>query len=634
MAFSRLQFLHAAGALALAPFTLNPSSVQAQTRETSGLAPVVVTATRYEQKLSEVLPSSTVIDREEIQKAQAPTLFELLQGVPGVEIARSGGPGSVSSIFMRGQDSKNVAVFIDGIRVQTDQYGTLKIADIPPVEIEKIEIIRGNVSAIHGEAATGGAINIFTASGTGANRSSAEVSLGSRNTSSLSAGHNIRTEDYRLGLSISQLKSEGFSAINPENHKNGDPNKGANPDRDPYERRSLFLSAERFLNPNLSFGLRANAIRTKAEYDSASDTRTDKHRLTSDSSDITLFSKIKTGANLDSLISLTQSEFIYKDFKNDTAAPTAKGNQTNALISNVYRIPAGKITFGADLRWSDYLSYGEKYDRNASGFFLGYSGTTKLFDYQVNYRRDEIKSKPLLEPLLDRRQSADTWLLGLGYHLTDRLKAVGVVSTSFRAPNSAELFDMTYGNANLKPEEHENQEFGLQYELEPGLLRVVGFRTHTNNAIAFDPTIGTDGKFANIAQTKNRGVEATLSSKFQGWNYNFSLVLQDPRDLADNSRLLRRAKQYSALSLSKTFAGIDWGGRVLYSGDRADFAQTLNSYTVIDLFSSKRLSPDWVVRLKLENITNERYQLAYGYNTPGRGAFVTLQYQPRQSTAN
>jgi vitamin B12 transporter len=209
---------------------------------------------------------------------------------------------------------------------------------------------------------------------------------------------------------------------------------------------------------------------------------------------------------------------------------------------------------------------------------------------------------------------------------------VGVVSTSFRAPSSAELLDKFYGNPTHNAEDQGNRELGQQYDLDPGLLRIVGFRTQTSNAVVFD---GKTGKYGNIAETRNSGIEADLLSSFQGWNYKFSMVIHDPRDLADNSRLLRRAKQYSSLSLNRVFAGIDWGGRVLYSGDRVDYpSRTLSSYTVVDLFASKRVSPDWVVRLKLENITNEPYQLAYGYNAPPRGTFLTLQYQPRQTAAN
>jgi vitamin B12 transporter len=109
------------------------ASLQAQTIE---LNPVVVSASRIQQKISDVIPSANVITREEIERSQAPTLVDLIQGQPGIEIARNGGPGTLSSIFMRGQASANVAVFVDGIPVQRDSFGGLKLVDIPPSQIE------------------------------------------------------------------------------------------------------------------------------------------------------------------------------------------------------------------------------------------------------------------------------------------------------------------------------------------------------------------------------------------------------------------------------------------------------------------------------------------------------------------
>jgi vitamin B12 transporter len=160
-----------------------------------------VSATRIEQKLSDVIPSATVITREEIERSQAPTLVDLIQGQPGIEIARNGGPGAVASIFMRGQDSKNVAVFIDGVPVQRDAFGVSKLVDIPPGQIEKVEILRGNMGAIYGESAVGGVINIYTRTGVLLSGPTASITYGSRKTSDAAAGYSMNGADYSFGIS-------------------------------------------------------------------------------------------------------------------------------------------------------------------------------------------------------------------------------------------------------------------------------------------------------------------------------------------------------------------------------------------------------------------------------------------------
>ena len=131
-------------ALSLLALSLNTALAQTRSpasfseRQLPLLNPVVVSAARVEQPLADVIPSLTVISREEIERSGAPTLIDLIQGEAGVEIGRNGGPGTVSSIFLRGQNSVSAAVFIDGVRAQTDQIGTIKLIDIPLNIIDRI----------------------------------------------------------------------------------------------------------------------------------------------------------------------------------------------------------------------------------------------------------------------------------------------------------------------------------------------------------------------------------------------------------------------------------------------------------------------------------------------------------------
>ena len=154
----------------------------AHAQSTQTLDPVVVSAARYEQQLNEVIPSVSVIDRDQIERSQAQDLASLLMSEPGFEIGRNGGPGSTTSIFLRGMSSVNSAVFIDGVRAQTDRLGSFNFADIPLDMIDRVEIVRGNLGALYGEAAIGGTVHVFTRRGSGSPNGSASVSLGERNT--------------------------------------------------------------------------------------------------------------------------------------------------------------------------------------------------------------------------------------------------------------------------------------------------------------------------------------------------------------------------------------------------------------------------------------------------------------------
>ena len=163
-----------------------------------------------------------------------------------------------------------------------------------------------------------------------------------------------------------------------------------------------------------------------------------------------------------------------------------------------------------------------------------------------------------------------------------------------------------------------------------GLLRAVYFKTSTKNDFEWK-----NNKVNNIAKTENQGVELGLSGEAAGWGYKLSAIAQDPKNAESGARLARRAKEYGSIGLMRTSLGVEWGADVIWSGNRTDshavtFASVTNSSnTVVNLTAAKKLSSEWMGRVKVENAFDEKYQLAHGYNTPPRGVFVTLQYQPK-----
>jgi len=156
----------------------------------------------------------------------------------------------------------------------------------------------------------------------------------------------------------------------------------------------------------------------------------------------------------------------------------------------------------------------------------------------------------------------------------------------------------------------------------------VYFQTETRDAIDYDSSY----RAVNIGQTQNQGLEATLRAQWMGNNFKMSFVDQDPRNVSSAQSLARRAKTYGSLDISRTLAGYDVGAKLYASGDRKDSAYSSNllgGYATLALYASRKLDDNWTARLRLENALDKAYQLAYGYNTPGRGLFATLQYSPK-----
>jgi len=579
-----------------------------------------------EQNISDVLASVSVITRQDIERAQAPTLVDLIQGQAGIEIGRNGGPGTTASIFMRGQASTNVAVFVDGVPLQRDAYGVLRLIDLPPNQIEKIEILRGNMGAVYGESAVGGAIHIFTRAGSAASGPSATSSYGSRNSRDLAAAYRINQPELKLAISMQHFASDGYSAMNARQNP-----KSVNPDKDSFERSSLFAQGEMLIGNALSLGLQANRIDAKLDYDSSFNPFTfgaasplDRQRAEQQSSDLTLYGRFKPMAAWSSRLALTQSRIESQDFYNSRANGSYDGDQRALQWDNSYKIGNGNASFGFDLVDAAFKT-SESYKRESRAYFAGYSARVDRLDYQANLRRDEINAT---SGNTSNDKSASSWLLGAGYAMTDQLKLTALLSTAFRAPAVGELFGF-YGNPKLEPQKHKGSELGLQHQSALGRIRAVYFSTDTQNDFGYGP----DYKPYNIVKSENKGFELSIAGNAAGWAYQLSAVSQDPRNAETGTALARRSKAYGSVDLTKTALGIDWASKIFWSASRkdSDFNSFVNaSYAVVNLTASTLLSPQWRARVKLENAFGARYQLAYGYDAVPRGLFIGLQYQPLQ----
>lgn len=163
--------LSAAGVMALA---ISHAFANAALPET------VVTATRLPTDVAKVNHDVTVIEAEAIQAAGAASLPELLSQQAGVQIARSGGAGTLPNLFVRGTSANRTVVLVDGVRVYGLDSGLSPLEHIPLAQIDRVEIVRGAMSGLYGADAIGGVIQVFTREGEGAMRPFVNVGVGAK----------------------------------------------------------------------------------------------------------------------------------------------------------------------------------------------------------------------------------------------------------------------------------------------------------------------------------------------------------------------------------------------------------------------------------------------------------------------
>ena len=181
----------------------------------ANLDEVVITATRMPQALNKTIADTTVLNELDIREAGAPDVPTLLRTLAGVEVVQLGGLGSQSSTYMRGTNFDQVLVLIDGVRVNSATAGSTALEHIMLDNVERIEVVRGNVSSLYGSEAIGGVIQIFTKHGSGAPSVTASAGAGTHGTQRFAAGFSGEVNTTAFSVSASKVKTDGEPATDP-----------------------------------------------------------------------------------------------------------------------------------------------------------------------------------------------------------------------------------------------------------------------------------------------------------------------------------------------------------------------------------------------------------------------------------
>jgi len=610
-----------------AVFSLSPTF--AQTSVMASLPETVVTASRNTQLLGAAMPHTTVISREDIERSQASDLVTLLQREAGLQRTQNGGVGTVSSVFMRGAPSLQTLVLIDGIPMnKQDASGAVSLEHLMLDNVDRVEIVRGNVSAIYGSGAIGGVIQIFTRAGTKEPSASLGLELGPRATRKLSAQLGTQVGDTSISAGASRYLTDGFSSVNTDQHPT------ANPDDDGYRNTSFNLSLSHQLAPRHQFGARVSRSSGDTAYDNAYGAATDLQTSTTRLSQASLFSD-NTWGDWRSRVTLSEqsdrSTIVDDGFFGSTDSFRTRATVLS-WVNNVALGGSWLATAGLERQWqhadtTTTSAFGSPYDvsRHTTAVFGGIEGPLGTGSLQVNARHDRVGDL-----------SKTTGYLGYSFPVTEQFKLISSTSTAFNAPPLGYLYAPGFGNPNLKPEQARSHELGAQYERGAHLLRATYFNTKVKDQLDYDTAAFA---FANIGQTSNRGLEVSYKGKLGDTALRGSLTLQDPLNDITGQPLTRRAKTLWSVGVSQPVAGLLIDADLRHSGARADrysdpatFATvntTLAPYTVLDLGVSYKLRTDLELRARLDNVTDETYQTVYSYNQQPRSLYVGLTWRPK-----
>ena len=581
---------------------------------------VIVTANRTPQRAEDVIPDTVVISSEDIARAGAGSVADVLRRQRGIEISRNGGAGTNTTVFLRGANSNQVVVLVDGVRIGSATTGAAAWNAIPLSSIDHIEIVYGPLSSLYGADAIGGVVQIFTKKSDGRPVFSAGAGGGTYGTNQYDASVHGSTggeHGVTYALSGAREESDGFSATRPGAF-------GYNGDDDGYTRNSVNGRIALRLAEGHEIGAQFLQSRLNAQYDNGS-SAFDAHNIQEvDSYAVFLNDRIlplwrssvqvarsedksgsftSPGPSGTSQLNTRQDEFTWQntfDLNGDTLQVLAGHRKEQVLSSAVKEVNRTRIT-------------------NAVAAAYDLRRGSHLLDFSARNDRSEYGSKT-------------TGAAGYGYEFTQDLRATASFGTSFRAPTFNELYYPNYGLASNKPERGRNAEAGVQYRVAGIDLQASYYRNRlTDMIVSVTPCPGRPGGSCayNVDHALLEGLTLAADTRLGNLDLRANADLQDPRDETTGKQLARRARRHAGVAADYSVGQVDAGVELQASGRRFDDAANKNllgGYGLLNLYTSWHVTRDWSLLVRVDNAADKHYELARNYGTAGRTWFAGIRY--------
>ena len=652
--------LHSAGkaVAAIAAATVAAAGIaHAQTPDTSRaldttrLGTVVVSASKVPRPAGSLSQAVTVISGEDLRARGVTRVSEALREVPGAAVVQSGSFGAVTSLFLRGGESRYTKVLIDGVAVNA-AGGSFDFSHLTTDNIERIEIVRGPASVLYGADAASGIVQIFTRRGGDFTRASVGARAGTYHSLDLDASGEAAAAIGTINFGAGSHSSDGILPFNNQYH-NGT------------------LSASLALPRSAVGDARISARYTAAEFHYPTDftgapvdtnSYRVQHRLT-----VGLDAARNLNANLQARILAGTNDV--SDLSEDIAVPFGSTTpQHSASRSRGFRRNVeGRLAVFLPARST--LTLGAVYERehensgNGAGPVGGADSQTDSFDAS---RRDIGYYSELLGTIADRfsytlsgrvDDNSDyeryaTYRLGLNAELVPGIRLRTSLSTAFNAPAFSQLRPTLYtvGSPDLRPERIRSAEIGFVTSFSPGVFEASAsyFSQRFSDLIQFvnGPPPSFRGSYANLTAASANGFEADLRIlPTSRWRGSASYTVVNPRvteldrayqgELRVGDALIRRPTHSGGIRLSfAPRAGADFSAAATYIGKRPDidFAQfpsprvTLDAYTKLDIAVEYPLAAfgRTVVSLnaRVDNLLDRRYEEVLHFATPRRTVFM------------
>ncbi len=599
--------------------------------ETKVVDPVVVTATTVPTPATQLGVALSVITESDFKTYHYATVDEAMRNVPGVDIRRSGSLGKTSSISIRGANSNQVQVLVDGVRVKSPTLGQVDLSDLSPDLIERIEIIRGSQSTLYGADAMGGVVNIITKKGQGPFQASVQQEAGNYGTLqsrvqasgawkifdySFSASHlesngqfqndgsNINALNGRFGVSLPFDSSLSF-VIRYNKSDTGVPVKGVFPGPQPIDP---------IINPNAKQQSETTVMLLEAK------TRP-----------VTWWESTARVSRYQNNVGFQDPADPGVDFDFPTFSQINVERREVEWLNSIHAGPWSTSTVGIGYRHEDGENKGVfRAARHVPSLF--FEQQLRFFDRLFVTGGFRHEDDSVFGSSLTKRGSLAFLIKETGTRIR------GSAGTGFRAPTFNDLFFPDFGNPDLQPERSMSWDAGVDQKLWQGRIRLglTYFHNDFKNLITCCVSIPTApfGGPVNIGSARSVGVEFTSEAdilpNLVGYvNYTFT----DTKNLVTGRWLPREPQHRWNIGLTwEPIRRLSLFTQVYVVTQQWEtFGEVYNSgYTRVDMGGTYRVLEkyNWVQGLDLivrvQNLLNEGYAEVRGFPALGTNVLVGL----------
>ena len=534
------------------------------------------------------IATSIKLDKSDIKKTGASTFVELLESIPSISF--EGGTGNMAAVRLRGNEASHTLLLIDGQKVNITG-GQPNFKMIPLNQISSVEILKGPFSSLYGPGAIGGVINVFTDKDSNAITSNTiDTSYGSKGTKQSSFNSYYKNENSYMDFTFSDFITDGIDA------------KGDG-DLDPSDRQSFGLNIGGDIGENTSVSLNMIDSRANIMYDNPSPAG----KYENDLRQIGLGVTQKFSDRLQTRVDINDQNILRHGSKYEL--------NTMSIINEI-DFDSSKLSVG--LMNSVDKDIGNLKEIKHTDVFSQWQGL--ILDNELSIGVRVIDH--------DKFSSHTTYNFNWARDLNANLRINGSYGTATNLPNHWSNNAAIVAKASsLKPERSKNIEFGLSGNYEWGNSEFKVYKSKLTDAFVWcfcSPGYYSNGGIINI-----EGVEISFGTDLLGWNLNTNLDFVKAIDASTNKEQGRRPNRSISLNLSKTSGkwsrNINWTAKSS-AWDNDSEENKLGGYGLLNLSTSYNFTEDLIVYLNRNNALDKNYEMAQGYNTPGKTTTLGLTY--------